>query len=174
MKGRKILISIAIMMICVPAMPAPVQWSNFKDWRFKQTEKYWEASTQNASGSELGVLCTDKESCFAYYQDDTQCKAENVYPLLWNSDSGSLLLTATCTSIGASGTYLLVFDKFETVRDYMLKDQSTGIAIPLASGQFKVLKFSLNGSNEAMSALVAGIKSIDAKSSSVRNANQVL
>jgi hypothetical protein len=78
------------------------------------------------------------------------------YPMLLNSDSGASSISATCgiaNSPALNKRSLLTIDDFQLVLNTMLKDLDAGVAIPLASGQFKVARFSLEGSNEALAAV---------------------
>ena len=138
---------------CWSAQPVTV-----KDWVFqKQGNGTAEAWTVNESGSQLGVVCYRKGSCLAYFVSDSgSCDDGSKYPALMNAGSGALSLSTVCRKIetdSGKARFVLVINEFDPVLDSMLKDHNMGIVIPMANGMFKVARFSLEGSNEALSAV---------------------
>jgi hypothetical protein len=64
-----------------------------------------------------------------------------------------------------------VFDEFPTVLNMMLKDRVAGFSVPTANATFKVPRFRLDGSNEA---LMAVNKAMEAKTKPVGMKDEVL
>lgn len=126
------------------------------------------AWTNNESGSSLGLYCTAANQCTAFLGADTGCDDGSKYPAMMNTDSGASSQPMTCANISSANEkprYVLVFDDFQTVLGVVLKNHAIGFAIPLAGGMFKVMHFSLEGSNEALAAVSAAIKSESKKAS---------
>jgi hypothetical protein len=128
------------------------------------------ASTSNDSGSTLGVYCLGAKNCDAYLRTSTTCEEGAKYPVLVNSDSGANNFVVTCKNLASTGekqNFVFVFDQFDTLINLMLKDRALGVAFPLASGQFKVARFSLDGSNESLAAVnrvvTSGVKAVSGK-----------
>jgi hypothetical protein len=129
-----------------------------KDWLFQDNGSSGaEAWTVNDSGSQIGVVCFGKSNCIAYFVSDSgTCQDDSKYPALLNSASGALALTTVCKKIESQTgkpRFVLVINEFNAVLDSILKDHNLGIVIPMASGMFKVARFSLEGSNEALAAV---------------------
>jgi hypothetical protein len=146
-----------------------------KDWTVKLFDDGSSgAQTSNDSGSSFGVYCTDEKNCVAFLLASTDCDDSSKYPVLLNSTSGAMALATTCANISTPGSkqrFALVFDDFSTVLNIALKDRMVGFSIPMANGAFKVTRFSLDGSNEAVTAMN---KAIQGKTKPVRLKDQVL
>ena len=156
MRIRAVVIGIVLVVATHVAVaePKPVA---IKDWTFIDTGGGTGiAKTINESGSVLGIYCIAKQNCDAYMVSSMTCEVGSKYPGLINSDSGSFHASVTCRNIASEGekpNYAFVFDEFDLIRNLMLKDHTVGVALPLASGQFKVARFSLEGSNETLAAV---------------------
>jgi hypothetical protein len=128
-----------------------------RDWTFKDFgDGTSGGQTMNESGSALGVFCAAVQQCSVFLRTTDSCTDGNKYTVMVNSDSGASALSATCANIGtpdSKGQFAIFFDDFQSVLNVILKDHAIGIAIPLASGQFKVVRFSLEGSNEVLAAV---------------------
>lgn len=51
-------------------------------------------------------------------------------------------------------TYYSIIKETSTVQEVMMKSKNIGIAFPMGNGQFKVVRFSLIGSNAAINSAV--------------------
>src|SRR5260370_730115 len=72
------------------------------------------ASTMNDSGHEFGQACNITEgSCFWFVGLDTSCKKGNKYPVLANSDAGSVALQVQCYGPSSVNDYTYTFTNFE-------------------------------------------------------------
>jgi hypothetical protein len=146
-----------------------------KDWTFKLFDDGSAgAQTLNDSGSALGVYCAAAKNCQVYLLASTDCEENGKYPVLVNSTSGAKALDTTCANIStpdAKPRFALFFDDFQTVVSLMFKDRVAGFSIPMADGTFKVTRFSLDGSNEALTTVN---KAIESKSKPVGLKDQVL
>jgi hypothetical protein len=79
---------------------------------------------------------------------DIECEEGESYPLLVNASSSAVAMTCTCSKSAELYELIPDFDQF-----YSILQNSTGaigFALPLASGQFKVVRFNLTGVRDAM------------------------
>lgn len=136
--------------------------STVKDWTFKDFgDGTSAAQTFNDSGSTLGVYCAAEKQCVLFLRAETNCTPDGKYPVLVNADSGAMAQNTTCVNLGSPDSkdqFALVFDDFQGMLNTILKDRTVGFSIPMASGMFKVTRFSLEGSNEVLSAVGQTIK----------------
>lgn len=110
------------------------------------------AATINDSGGVLGLFCyRETEKCLWLLANEIQCEDESRYPVLVNSDAGAFTTEIVCMKNGKKPRY--AFANFDEIEDAVLKADWLGIAYPMASGKFKVGRFSLKGSNEAVALL---------------------
>jgi hypothetical protein len=146
-----------------------------KDWTFQDTGNGTAvAYTNNDSGSTLGVFCAAAKNCSVYLKTATGCNDGAKYPVLVNADSGAMTVSLTCQNIASAGekrNFVFVFDDFNAIFCAMVKDSALGVALPLAGGQFKVARFSLNGSTETIAevnrAIESGVKKVSANDQSL-------
>jgi hypothetical protein len=124
------------------------------DWQVNLGDKYAEAFTASDSGGTFGLICDRaKATCFYYVTMPASCDEDASVPLLANADAGSLLLTGRCAVINDAGkvTHVLALSPFDDVTKGIQKGQRFGLAVPMVDGQFRVFRFSLNGSSYALS-----------------------
>jgi hypothetical protein len=79
---------------------------------------------------------------------DVECDDGHSYPILVNSSHAALSMDAVCSVNDGRGE--LVLSEFDAVHEILQKADVVGFAVPMQSGQFKVVRFSLNGSARAM------------------------
>ncbi|WP_303761181.1 hypothetical protein [Alcanivorax jadensis] len=107
------------------------------------------ATTANESGSFIGFRCFAKsQECAHVLFADIECTDGGSNPILINSDYSALSMNAFCSKNGAN--YELLLTPYDDIHRILQKGNDVGFAIPMASGQFKVVRFSLNGSEKAM------------------------
>lgn len=132
-------------------IPAPVlapaeATEQYGDWRVMRLEpSSFMASTVNESGSAFGVIC-DK-SCTAFFNPSIDCKDGAKFPALINTPDGAYSVMLDCVRGKDLAVYTMTFTK--GIYSSMETGGELGIAFPLASGQFKVTRFSLTGSMRA-------------------------
>ena len=138
------------------ALIIPIQClagTNYEDWIVEEYDAGSIAYTTNPSGSTLGYICKfSTKNCHFFFDSGSRCDEDSVSKALVNSDIGALAVDVICqkyTSEGKQKHYSML-GNYDEISEAILKANSIGIAIPLASGQFKVLKFSLKGSNQAV------------------------
>lgn len=100
----------------------------------------------------LGYRCfrTSQECVFVLIAG-TACSEESSYPMLLNSSSGASLVTGTCFQ-GEGLKNQLVLKPHDEIKDSITSSSGlVGIAIPMASGEFLAVRFSVEGADRAIS-----------------------
>lgn len=134
------------------------------DWTYSIKEPLY-AATINDSGNIFGQWCDlDERSCFYLVAFPTSCEDDDEYPVLINSDSGSLSTTLICRGkLKNRNLYRYVFSDFEKVDQLARNAKRVGVAIPLEGDQFRVIRFSLQGAGVALTVMrAAGDKAVPA------------
>ena len=137
----------------IPAASKPVSYGR---WIVIREGEWVEASTDNGSGSEFGLLCSAE--CMIYLDFRIECEDGHDYPAMINSGAGAVSISMRCHHYGdrpifiteASGDYV----------DMLEQGKEVGFAFPLQNGQFRVARFSTHGGYEAiLAALRIAMKS---------------
>lgn len=79
---------------------------------------------------------------------DIECEDANTYPVLVNSEHSALSMNTLCSV--NEGRSELILTEFDLIHEIIRKSDVIGIAVPMASGHFKVVRFSLDGSSRAL------------------------
>lgn len=124
------------------------------DWIVLREASYQEAFTKNATGSMAGIWCSlESEECFAYLKTERTCEDGTTVPLLGNSAIGAVATESTCVRIKLDEKAALNFARVDDLEVFRSMAESGGefaFAMPLAGGQFAVLRFSGRGAAEAI------------------------
>lgn len=128
------------------------------DWAYSLTETYY-AATINDSGSAFGQWCdTDEASCFYMVAMKTRCDSDDAYPALINTDSGALSVKLICKGKHKErDLYRYVISDFSKVDTLVKSGKRVGIAIPIDSDEFRVIRFSLDGASVAVTAMRSAV-----------------
>lgn len=122
----------------------------YSDWFVVRNDGDLIAGTSNQAGNILGYRCyAESNKCLHVLIAGIDCKANGSYPVLVNSDHAALSMTAVCNEKESSGSELLLTN-FDEIHSILEKGTYVGFAIPMESGYFKVVRFSLTGSAQAM------------------------
>lgn len=123
------------------------------DWAWTtdtNSDGFYYALTVNDSGHFLGQYCYfESENCMYLLNIDIGCEPESEYPALINSDAGAFSLILICYDLG-NGDNAFYMSSFDDVNQVVLEALRMGIVVPLQSDEFKVSRFSLIGSNQAI------------------------
>jgi hypothetical protein len=124
------------------------------DWKWNVDDpELYSAGIELPGGHVLAQFCIpNKGSCFYAVGFGITCEPNEKYHVLVNSDVGSSQLEFVCgDSIGKQNVLLAAdFDALDSV----VRDANrVGFAIPMANDEFKAVRFSLRGSNEAIDAM---------------------
>lgn len=148
---------LAIFLTCVCGTAIAQVRATFVDWStgITSTGNALFAATVNDSGNVLGQYCYPGEgSCIYLLGMRTSCKEGSKYPVLVNSDKGSLQVQVLCSGRQQGNLYEYVFTEFDKIDDVVMTAYRVGFAVPLEGDQFTVIRFSLIGSNEAVAKLL--------------------
>ena len=100
----------------------------------------------------LVYSCHVNSACYLTMLITATCDVGSSYPMLMNSDSGASAVSTKCIDIHQDiGAAEYSFEDPDSVlAETVFMDTRIGIAIPMADGKFKAVRFSLMGSQEAM------------------------
>jgi len=124
------------------------------EWAYVQASDKsgdWIAGTY-ASGVNnfLGMRCFKKlGECGVVISSPVKCEDNAKYPMLVNSDTGSYSIEGTCIING--GKYEQLLSPYDVISKAIYVDDGViGIAVPLASGEFRAYRFSLYNAKRAI------------------------
>jgi hypothetical protein len=152
----------AVALLALSTLPtAQADAQQIRDWTVSRFDNgMGVADTHNESGSVLGLACTSNGQCVVFMTPASQfqCVSGSKHPIFVNSNSGAALLQTVCARVPqkAKKRIVLVFEDFEQVTKLILRDQMAGFCIPMTNGDFRVVRFSLNGSARALNSLAKG------------------
>lgn len=148
MSQRKVLL-VTLVMLVAPSVSAQLYTSG--DWYWSdQDPDFYFAATKNSSNHVLGQYCYFKSaSCVYLVGLGVDCEIGDEYAALVNSDAGSAHISLACTH-QYENRYILGIYPFEDIDKVVRKANDIGIVIPLEGDEFKVGRFSLRGSVNAL------------------------
>ena len=124
----------------------------FIDWSVTTTSNgnTIAATVQDNADKMLAYICYKKlNSCVHVLMADIACVDGQKYPVLVNSNTSALAMIGLCVAI-ENGKFELVLTEFDNIHRLLQQSSTIGFAVPMESGLFKVVRFSLNGSSKAM------------------------
>ena len=132
------------------------------DWALDVGEGWTEALTANDASSSFGYYCT-AGSCSFYLDLNTSCGADGAHtPVLVNAEAGSVQLMATCVNLTVNGAprHVNMFQNND-IQTAIASGSTIGFAVPIqGGGQFKIVRFSLNGAAAATRGAVATMEQL--------------
>jgi len=171
---RKILVALLVVaglfassMISAETKPINEQ---FGDWTVMNGDggpDRYNAITPSTDGEGYLVYsCHVKAACYLTMLITSTCEVGSSYPMLMNSDSGAAAVFTTCIDIheDIGGAEYSFDDPDTTLAETVFTDSRIGIAVPMADGKFKAVRFSLLGSDEAMARVITLSNSVSSKS----------
>ena len=104
----------------------------------------------------LVYSCHVKAACYLTMLITSTCEVGETYPMLMNSDSGAAAVFTTCIDIheDIGGAEYSFNDPDTALAETVFSDNRIGIAVPMADGKFKAVRYSLMGSDEAMARVI--------------------
>lgn len=127
----------------------------FGDW--------WAVSASDGSGDAvaatfadgtktvLAVHCLAKsQSCYHVVRIGSPCQEGSEYAVLVNAPTVAVAVTGVCSASGEDPG--LILSPFDRVRSTLSGTGMIGLAVPMESGAFKAVRFSLKGGSQAISA----------------------
>ena len=146
----------AISLVCL--QPASAQSSSWTTGVTDSKDTLY-AATVNDSGNVFGEYCKVKDgSCVWLLGMSSACKEGDQYPVLANSDAGSVPVTVYCSAKIAEIGFRYVFTDFKAIDSIVTEAIRVGFAVPLQGDQFRVLHFDLSGSTRAIKQLQAELQ----------------
>jgi hypothetical protein len=136
--------------------PAIAESAETGDWIYGVSDNRatFYAFTTNDSGSVFGEWCSASTGkCLWMVGMTASCNEESsAYPILANADGGAGPVSIICGGkLENTDFYRYQFSSWKDL-EALLKDATQiGFAIPLKAGQFRVVRFSLNGLTAAVS-----------------------
>jgi len=110
------------------------------------------AITINDSDAGFGQFCyPDSGSCIWILVNKTGCKDDSKYPVLASAPIGGAIALEVLCGGKFSDYFRYVFTDFDAVNELVKGGGRIGIVFPLASGEFRVTRFDLNGATTAVS-----------------------
>jgi hypothetical protein len=130
---------------------ASAQTKTFRDWSVVMSDDKHDliAATSTDGDKYFAYRCFGQlDRCAHSFNLDIECEDGKAYPVLVNASSAAASISCTCSQNGE--VYELI-PEFEEIHSLVLKSTGyIGFAVPMASGQFKVVRFSLAGIRDAM------------------------
>lgn len=135
----------------------------------------YSAST-NDDGHILGQYCYfESDNCFYILAFDTSCeKGSAGYIGIANSELDARNVEFECLGILEGRLYGYIFKDFESIQEVVLQANKVGIAFPLQEDRFKVIRFSLIGSNEAIDGMLNFYRERNSARKSAGTSSQIL
>lgn len=122
------------------------------DWRVLESHGDGLAYTAG-DGRNLALafrcFASDKR-CLHLLVADIRCNSGQRYPILINTDGGAEMTVGICALNKKIGKHELYLTGYEKIHNILKSNNVIGFAIPLESGAFKAVRFSLKGSARAM------------------------
>lgn len=151
MSKKSLLIATGVLML-LPVI-ASAQGRKFGAWTVMVSDDKSDliAATSVDDDKYLAYRCfSSNGKCAHVVNLAAECEDGKEYPVLINGSHAALAITCTCSD--NDGSYELVpdYDEFHTL--LTRSSGYIGFALPMVSGQFKVVRFNLNGAKDAMRA----------------------
>jgi len=132
--------------LCLPAIAG---YYSYKDWNWSNDDAEFNfAATSNSQERVFGQFCYfDSESCYYIIDFGMTCnnQGEGGYPALVNSDIGAYEIDMVCGhEIEDSNAFYI--KNFDLIDNIVRKASKISFAVPTASEEFKIIRFSLKGS----------------------------
>jgi hypothetical protein len=122
---------------------------SYGDWTVHKEISDIQIANTTTGTAVAGVICVlSAGKCSAYLGTDTPCAEGVETPMLINSATGAAVANATCTTLGTQKYN--VFAEFANVKDAFESGGLVGFAMPLRSGEFRVIRFNTRGATAAI------------------------
>lgn len=112
------------------------------------------AMTINDSEAGFGQFCYPASgSCLWILATKTGCKEDSRYPVLASASKGGAIALEVYCGGKFSDYFRYIFTDFDAVNELVKGGGRIGIVFPLASGEFRVTRFDLDGATTAISTM---------------------
>lgn len=148
---RYLLCALGVLFVSVGS--AHAQRENIGDWMVMMAE---DGSGDTIAGTTiddgdkyLAVRCfAENSNCIHVLVTGATCEEGSTYPLLLNGRDGAAHIEGICSV--NDGTYEYLIRPFDAIRSALNGSGMVGVALPMESGAFKAVRFSLKGSTAAI------------------------
>jgi len=122
-----------------------------RDWVWNTDKKdIYFAITTDSEAHALGQYCYIADGvCFYAVSIDIDCDPGSTYPAMVNSDKGADHIVLKCIHEYKSQNILAIYE-FDKIDELVRDAGHLGIVIPVEDDRFKVIRFSLIGSRNAI------------------------
>lgn len=122
------------------------------------------AGTINDSGAGLFKSCYPAtDACFWVLVMNSGCEKDAPYVALLNSPNGSYAIDLVCDTFVEGRGWRYYLKDPDTVDKALASGARAGLAVAQADGSFRVVRFSLTGSQQAIAAMYATVKTRQAR-----------
>ena len=143
--------------IAIIIASSAVQAEAIGDWKVVDATPYLVAFTKNKSSSEFGIICKKNNDCTFFIAFKTGCTPGDSVTYLINSDSHSanaISESSKCIKDSDGKSVMKIETPGNEFKKIIHSSKLLSIAIPLKSGRFEVMHFSLIGAKQAIEAAI--------------------
>jgi hypothetical protein len=129
------------------------QLKTFGNWNvYSSGSDYFAMALNSNEGEYIAFYCYSKtKQCMHSVSLGIKCINDSRYPILVNSNVSAITLDGVCSNISANSKIVFFnLTSYDSIHLILEQGIDVGFALPLESGRFKVSRFNLNGSAEAM------------------------
>lgn len=145
--------------------PAVAVSAETGDWTYgvSDNRSSFYAFTTNDSGSVFGEWCSASTGkCLWMVGMNASCNEESsAYPILANTDGAAGPVSIICSGkLENTDLYRYQFSSWKDLESLLKDAGQIGFAIPLKAGEFRVVRFSLNGLSTAVSRMESQVAAL--------------
>ncbi|MRI35503.1 hypothetical protein EOPP23_21320 [Endozoicomonas sp. OPT23] len=143
-------------------------------WNWDLSHKdYAYAATINDTNRILGQYCYYADStCYYLVSLGITCETGDEYPSLINTDSTATTINLICGH-KYNNENVFFIKPFDQIDKIVKKSNKVGFAVAMENGEFKVVRFSLNGSSKAIENMLLGAEAIKENKSVERKVSEL-
>lgn len=144
-------LALALMVVSPAGAQALRDQARFGTWNVQKDGPSLEMYSANETGSTLGVMCVDGQTCSVYVATRSRCENGRRYTGIVGADGGFSDHTLVCRIVGDRFVYVLS-DFGRAIRS--LRDAGQwGVAIESAAGTTQSFRFVIRGTHDAIGAM---------------------
>lgn len=148
---KKFLAALVAWTSLIGASPVAAQKYTLGQWEVNKDLANIQLAITRTGDYQALVFCViSANGCEAAVNLGVQCDEGEKYPLLINSSVGAFHMNGTCEKFGTSK--VLTLDNFDSAVSAFESGGDVGFVAPMASGQFRVVRFSTAGGAAAIKA----------------------
>jgi len=155
MLNAKTTLGAVLITILAGAITAPAQVIG--DWVVDvKSPNAYSVVTVNDRGHAFGEFCDLNEgNCYWLIEMSSSCDEGTTSPVLGNSDGAAVNLELVCMGRLEGGSYAYAFTDYDQVDELVRHSDRIGFAVPLGGDEFRMVKYNLRGTADALSVMLA-------------------